>query len=205
MWKDEKAPALWPHGPDHPGGGVRPAVSAAHGPDHYQLLYDPERNHGQLRPGLRHGQAGYQLYCRYHQPEIYPRQGELFPVYYRPVPEPGLSLEVLEFGDPGGAHRDFAADYCLGGGLRLHPLARQGQRRDFLFLRHSDADALPGDSGAQLLGQRLAGHPQYPLGHYPARRLRALLGVFAHQVYAAHPQFPDRGRQAGRLQRVPDF
>ena len=39
------------------------------------------------------------------------------------------------------------------GGLQLHPLAGQNQKRHLLLLCDSDADALSGDPGAQLPGQ----------------------------------------------------
>ena len=190
MWKDEKAAPLFPHCPHHFGCGVRHSLSPAHGAHHHQFLYDPERDHRQLRPGLRHGQAGHQLHRRYHQFEVHPRQGELLAVYHRAVPKPGLSSEILEFGNFGGTHRHFAVNHRLHCRLRIHPLAGQGQRCDLLFLRHPDAHALPGDAGTQLSGERLAGDPQYPLGNYPAGRLRTVLCVSAHQIYAAHSQFP---------------
>jgi multiple sugar transport system permease protein len=45
-------------------------------------------------------------------------------------------------------------------------VARQGARRHLLRLRDPDAHALSGDARAELPRERLARHPQHPLGHH---------------------------------------
>ena len=192
MTKHEKEPLLGALCPDRAGGGVCAGVFDAHGADHHQLLYDPVGDQRQLRQGVLQclRQRGQDLHLRDREPEVHPRQGQPQPVHHRAHQEPGLSAEILELRDPGGAHCAAPAGGGLHHRLRLHPLAGEGALVPLFLLRDIDAHAGAGDAGAQLSGQRLAEPSQHPVVHHLPRGLRPLLRVPADQVHAPHPRLP---------------
>ena len=100
------------------------AVSPADGSDDYKFVHDPERDHGQLRAGLRERQRRQELYLQDHQSQVYPRQGQLHAVFHGPAQKPGLSAEILELGDSNRADCLCTAHGRVHCGLWLHALAR---------------------------------------------------------------------------------
>ena len=77
-----------------------------------------------------------------------------------------------------------------------HLHAEQIPQLYVLLLCHTDAYALSGDIGSELLGKRLVRNTQYPLGDNLPRNVRPVLGIFAYQIHAANTRFSYRSGEA---------